>query len=113
MFNAVTEKGGLRLNQGTQGSHRLVCIGNNAPSQILPLGIHHSGTSVLTNMTLELGAYGGDRADFLLVEKNPMKWWERRDVVKHEQRARGKRRRRPGHIARDAASRPGPNLPDG
>ncbi len=85
MFNAVTEKGGLRLNQGTQGSHRLVCIGNNAPSQILVLGIHHSGTSVLTNMTLELGAYGGDRADFLLVEKNPMKWWERRDVVKHDQ----------------------------
>jgi glycogenin glucosyltransferase len=51
------------------------------PSQILVLGMHHSGTSVISNLTMMLGAYGGSTDEMLLHAENPLKFWERRDVV--------------------------------
>jgi len=52
-----------------------------APSQILVLGMHHSGTSVVSNLTMMMGAFGGATDDLLLHPENPLKFWERRDVV--------------------------------
>merc|ERR1719487_3208951 len=52
-----------------------------APDQILVLGMHHSGTSVVSNLTMMMGAYGGETSDLLLHPENPLKFWERRDVV--------------------------------
>lgn len=57
-----------------------------APSQILILGMHHSGTSVVSNLTMMMGAYGGALTDLLLHPENPLKFWERRDVVSLDER---------------------------
>ena len=51
------------------------------PSQLLVLGMHHSGTSIVSNLTMMMGAYGGARDELLLHPENPLKFWERRDVV--------------------------------
>jgi glycogenin glucosyltransferase len=51
------------------------------PSQLLVLGMHHSGTSLVANLTMMLGANGGAREDMLLHPTNPLKYWERADVV--------------------------------
>ena len=51
------------------------------PSQLLVLGMHHSGTSLVSNLTMMMGAYGGARDELLLHPENPLKFWERRDVV--------------------------------
>ena len=51
------------------------------PSQLLVLGMHHSGTSIVSNLTMMMGAYGGARDELLLHPQNPLKFWERRDVV--------------------------------
>jgi len=51
------------------------------PSQVLVLGMHHSGTSVVSNLTMMMGAYGGETDELLLHPDNPLKFWERRDVV--------------------------------
>ena len=53
----------------------------SSPSQILVLGMHHSGTSVVSNLTMMMGAYGGQTDELLLHPENPLKFWERRDVV--------------------------------
>jgi len=52
-----------------------------SPSQLLVLGMHHSGTSVVSNITMMMGAFGGATEDLLLHPENPLKFWERRDVV--------------------------------
>jgi len=52
-----------------------------SPSQILVLGMHHSGTSIVSNITMMMGAYGGEHDELLLHPENPLKFWERRDVV--------------------------------
>jgi hypothetical protein len=51
------------------------------PSQLLVLGMHHSGTSLVSNLTMMMGAFGGAVDDLLLHPDNPLKFWERRDVV--------------------------------
>merc|ERR1719472_552157 len=51
------------------------------PSQLLVLGMHHSGTSVVSNLTMMMGAFGGEHSELLLHPENPLKFWERRDVV--------------------------------
>jgi len=51
------------------------------PSQMLVLGMHHSGTSILSNLTMMMGAYGGELDELLLHPENPLKFWERKDVV--------------------------------
>ena len=33
---------------------------SNSPSQLVILGMHHSGTSLLANLTMMMGAYGGE-----------------------------------------------------
>jgi len=55
--------------------------GRPAPSQILVFGMHHSGTSIVANLTMMLGAYGGKENELLLHPDNPLKFWERSDVV--------------------------------
>jgi len=57
-----------------------------APSQVLILGMHHSGTSVLANLTMMMGLYGGAQEEMLLHADNPLKFWERRDVVTLDER---------------------------
>jgi len=52
-----------------------------APTQLLVLGMHHSGTSLVSNLTMMMGAYGGEKDELLLHPQNPLKFWERRDVV--------------------------------
>jgi len=52
-----------------------------SPSQIVILGMHHSGTSLLSNLTMQMGAFGGEKEELLLHPDNPLKYWERRDVV--------------------------------
>jgi len=52
-----------------------------SPSQLLILGMHHSGTSVVSNLTMMMGAYGGEQDELLLHPENPLKFFERRDVV--------------------------------
>ena len=52
-----------------------------SPSQLLVLGMHHSGTSIVSNLTMMMGAYGGEMDELLLHPENPLKYWERRDVV--------------------------------
>jgi len=52
-----------------------------SPSQLLVLGMHHSGTSVVSNLTMMMGAWGGSNDELLLHPENPLKFWERRDVV--------------------------------
>jgi len=51
------------------------------PSQMLVLGMHHSGTSIVSNLTMMMGAYGGEMDELLLHPENPLKFWERKDVV--------------------------------
>jgi glycogenin glucosyltransferase len=52
-----------------------------SPSQLVILGMHHSGTSLLSNLTMMMGAYGGENNELLHHPDNPLKYWERRDVV--------------------------------
>jgi len=54
---------------------------SSKPSQLVILGMHHSGTSLLANLTMMMGAYGGEKDELLLHPDNPLKYWERRDVV--------------------------------
>merc|ERR1719261_334438 len=58
----------------------------SSPSQLLVLGMHHSGTSVIANLTMMMGLYGGTNDEMLLHPANPLKFWERRDVVGIDER---------------------------
>merc|ERR1719399_578360 len=62
-------------------SNSMAAPSKAAPSQIVILGMHHSGTSLLSNLTMQMGAYGGEKNELLLHPDNPLKYWERRDVV--------------------------------
>lgn len=53
--------------------------------EVLVLGMHHTGTSMLSNLTMELGLHGGTPGVFLRHPTNPMKYWEREDVVELNQ----------------------------
>ncbi len=57
-----------------------------APSQLLVLGMHHAGTSIVANLTMMMGAFGGAHDELLLHPDNPLKFWERRDVVALDER---------------------------
>lgn len=53
--------------------------------EIIIIGMHHTGTSILSNLTMTMGIYGGVYDDFIMTSKNPMKFWERKDVVEINQ----------------------------
>lgn len=55
------------------------------PSQVLVLGVHHSATSIVTRALNLLGLSVGERSELLLEEDNPLKYWERQDVVQINQ----------------------------
>ena len=49
--------------------------------RLIVLGPHHSGTSIVAKALDGFGFYLGDAKDLLLRQDNPLKYWERRDVV--------------------------------
>ena len=51
------------------------------PQQILVLGPHHSGTSLVSRVLSDFGLHLGAKPELLLDAENPLKYWERRDVV--------------------------------
>ena len=53
--------------------------------QLLVVGAHHTGTSVVARAIIEMGIFGGDPAKLLKHSSNPMKYWEREDVVSTNQ----------------------------
>jgi hypothetical protein len=55
---------------------------SRTPTQLLVLGMHHSGTSLLCRALTLMNVYGGERHDFHLMSgDNPPKWWERKDMI--------------------------------
>ena len=51
------------------------------PSQVLVLGPHHTGTSIVARALDIFGVHLGEHPELLLDKENPLKFWERRDVV--------------------------------
>lgn len=52
--------------------------------QILILGMHRSGTSLVTRMVNMMGAYAGPEGSMLgFTVDNPKGYWERKDVIQH------------------------------
>lgn len=48
--------------------------------------MHHTGTSIVSNITMSMSIHGGDHNDdFLMKKNNPLKFWERKDIVKINQ----------------------------
>ena len=56
-------------------------VAADGPSQLLVMGVHHSATSIAAKALNEMGLYVGKHDDLLLDADNPLKFWERRDVV--------------------------------
>jgi hypothetical protein len=61
---------------------------SSSQSIIMVLAMHHSGTSLLTRILIEMGLFGGARSDFKLQTAaqhhnrlEPPKYWERLDVI--------------------------------
>ncbi|KAL1530562.1 hypothetical protein AB1Y20_001463 [Prymnesium parvum] len=59
----------------------LVSQARTDPSQLLVIGPHHSATSIAARVLGLLGIYLGEPEDLLWHPSNPLKFWERRDVV--------------------------------
>ena len=58
----------------------------NTCYQMFIIGMHHTGTSILSNITMSMNVYGGNSSnEFLLKRDNPLKFWERKDIVKLNQ----------------------------
>ena len=70
---------------------RSSAITATAPQQVLVLGPHHSGTSIASLALKSFGLHLGENSDLLLDDANPLKFWERADVVDADQKrlARG------------------------
>ena len=49
--------------------------------RLIVLGPHHTGTSIVAKALDGFGFHLGDAKDLLLRQDNPLKYWERRDVV--------------------------------
>ena len=56
-------------------------LAQHEPQQILVLGPHHSGTSLVSRVLSDFGLHLGAKPELLLDAENPLKYWERRDVV--------------------------------
>ena len=50
-------------------------------AQILILGYHNTGTSMLAKLLLLMGAYGGAKSKLMIGDNNKLKYFERDDVV--------------------------------
>ena len=83
----------------------LTALAAAGASQLLILGPHHSGTSLTARALHEMGIFLGDADDLLLDGSNPNKFWERRDVVRANQK-----RMRAG-VPPNATSPHAPRLP--
>eukprot|EP00924_Labyrinthula_sp_SR-Ha-C_P011590 snap_masked-scaffold_17-processed-gene-2.27-mRNA-1 protein AED:1.00 eAED:1.00 QI:0/0/0/0/1/1/2/0/740 len=53
----------------------------NKSKEILVLGFHHSGTSIVAKMLMYLGIYGGDSTDMVMLPYNKLKYNELRLAV--------------------------------
>jgi hypothetical protein len=59
----------------------------NDPTPILVFGSHHTGTSIITKLLLEMGSYGGDPdKDLLMLPGNPLKYNEYNAAVEADKR---------------------------
>ena len=67
-----------------------LAVAGASPSQVLILGPHHTGTSIVSRALSLQGLHLGERPELLLDPENPLKFWERRDVVALNKRT-GKR----------------------
>jgi len=50
--------------------------------EVFVLGMHHSGTSVITRLLVEMGISAGPKKGLLIKKDNPLKFWELRAAVK-------------------------------
>eukprot|EP00924_Labyrinthula_sp_SR-Ha-C_P003775 snap_masked-scaffold_3-processed-gene-4.7-mRNA-1 protein AED:1.00 eAED:1.00 QI:0/-1/0/0/-1/1/1/0/563 len=73
----------LNMKKDTSQHHLLMNrnISNVSPRSLFVLGMHHSGTSPLTKILVDLGFKCGGKENLLLLPTNPLKFYEHRDVV--------------------------------
>lgn len=72
----------LARENASSSAYQSSLVQSRTPTQLLVLGMHHSGTSLLCRALTLMGLYGGERHDFHLMSgDNPPKWWERKDVI--------------------------------
>ena len=64
------------------GSYSNMPIGGaQGPRQVVVLGMHHSGTSIVTKLLRDAGFYLGEDSELLWSRSNPLKFFERLDVL--------------------------------
>ncbi len=66
--------------------YKKICRLRNTRMELAILGMHHTGTSILSNFTMKLGIYGGEEYEFLRHTSNPLKFWELADLVELNQK---------------------------
>ena len=63
------------------GSYSNMPIGGaQGPRQVVVLGMHHSGTSIVTKLLRDAGLYLGEDSELAWSKSNPLKYFERLDV---------------------------------
>jgi len=64
------------------GAHSDTWIGSaQRPRQVVVLGMHHSGASIVTKLLRDAGFYLGEDSELLWSRSNPLKFFERLDVL--------------------------------
>ena len=69
----ATDQGGRPVKDNNNNKHTRTRWPRPEKAQVLVIGTHHTGTSVLSRGLLSMGIYGGPTSDLLLHETNPMK----------------------------------------
>jgi hypothetical protein len=52
----------------------------NGTGTVVVVGMHNSGTSLVTRLLMLMGVFAGKRKDLAIAEQNPIKWYERPGV---------------------------------
>ena len=76
------------------------------PGQVLVLGVHHSATSIATRALNLLGLHVGSPEELIIDAKNPLKYWERKEVVEMDKSRLASGISTDGHAASHAADIP-------
>ena len=63
----------------TKKSNAVVSTENESIKKIVVLGSHHTGTSIITRLIIEMGAYPGK--NLLMLPGNPLKYFENKEAV--------------------------------
>jgi len=70
-----------RSTLSSPGSYSNMPIGGaQGPRQVVVLGMHHSGTSIVTKLLRDAGLYLGEDSELAWSKSNPLKYFERLDV---------------------------------